>query len=335
MNKTNEEIRDWEIRTHEEIGDIDKWLSDKNIMRLFNSMLFYNKQFIDFLVKFYSLENKKILDYGCGSGAFANLFQVHSQEVYGCDISKNFLEYAKIKNKEVKFFEDDFFHSSLKENTYDFIFCRNLGPLQKIDYNKENVDSIKSIISSLSENGVGYFTFTGDLSGNPGNRVSGFQNHSLKSIYDFFSGAGHISMVNVFGYQALIITKSIDLAQKYRDAMNNLIHGVIYNLGPFDYVNYLKGKLWLYVNGNFNSVKRDEFKFVDEYIQRVYSKKLVKSLCKSSDQKISFEKIPSNFFLISGDHDKYFSYHFSQELSFHKMKVYQIFKNYGKKFLKK
>ncbi len=81
MNKTNEEIRDWEIRTHEEIGDIDKWLSDKNIMRLFNSMLFYNKQFIDFLVKFYSLENKKILYYGCGIGAFANHFQVHSKEV--------------------------------------------------------------------------------------------------------------------------------------------------------------------------------------------------------------------------------------------------------------
>ena len=99
MNKTNEEIRDWEIRTHEEIVDKDKWLSDKNIIRLFNSMLFYNKQFIDFLVKFYNLENKKILDYCCGSGAFANLFQVHSQQVYGCDISNNFLEYAIIKIK--------------------------------------------------------------------------------------------------------------------------------------------------------------------------------------------------------------------------------------------
>jgi len=335
ISKINEEIREWEILHNEKDFDLQRSINDKNTNRALNSILYYNKPFVNFLVKFYGLQNKKILDYGCGLGAFSHMFSFFSSDVSGCDISKTKLNYARMKNNDVNYFEDDFFHSSLKKNSYDFIFCRDLGPLQKIDYNEQYVTKLDSIISALKKDGVAYFILMGNLSGNPGNRVSGFQNHSLKTIFDFFSAAGYISMINVFGYQAIIVTKNLDLAQQYRQKMNELIQEESNYLGNFDYVGYLKCKLWLYINGDFNSIHRKEFIPIDNYIENVYSKKIVRDLFKINELNKKTDSKPSGFFLVSGDHDEYFSYHFIQELSFHTMKTSQILKKYGKKFLKK
>jgi len=333
IQKINEDVREWEILYNDKGVDFDKWVQDENVIRKFNSILNYNKPFVNFLVNFYGLQNKKILDYGCGLGTFSHLFSFFSSDVSGCDISKRRLDYARMKNNDVNYFEDDFFHSSLKKNSFDFIFCRDLGPLLKIDYNKENVAKLDSIISALKEDGIAYFILMGDLSGNHGNRVSGFQNHSLKTIFDFFSAAGHISMINVFGYQAVIVTKNLDLAQQYRQKMNELVQEANNYLGNFDYVGYLKCKLWLYINGDFNSIQRKEFIPIDNFIKNVYSKKIIRGLFKINEPKTVSK--PSNFFLVSGDHDEYFSYHFMQELLFYTMKPSQILKKYGKKFLKK
>ena len=335
MKKINEEIREWEIQHYDHNDDFDKKGQNENISRAVNSLLYYNKSFVNFLVKFYGLQNKKILDYGCGTGVFSHLFSFFSSIVSGCDISKTQLDYARTKYNDISYFEDDFFHSSLKKNSYDFIFCRGLGPLQKMDYNEENVGKLDSIISALKEDGVAYFILMSNLSGIPGDRVSGFQNHSLKTIFDFFSAVGHISMINILGYQAVIVTKKLDLAQKYQQKMNQLVQGVNNYLANYDELGYLKCKLWLYVNGDFSSIQRKEFKPVDDYIERVYSKKLVKGLSKICEPNTKTDNIPSDFFLVSGDHDLYFGNHFLKELSFYEMKASQILRKYGKKFLKK
>lgn len=335
MKKTNDEIREWEIRAHDKSRNFDELINDERVTRNFNSILYYNKPFVDFLVKQYDLHDKKILDYGCGSGTFSHLFSFFSKNVSGCDISKTQLDYAKIKNKDGNFFEDDFFNSSLKKNYYDFIFCRGLGPLQKIDYNEKNQEKVNSIIEALSENGFAYFILMGNLSGNPGNRVTGFQNQFLKTIFDFFSGVGHVSMINVFGYQTVIITKKHDLALQFRNEISDLVCKLANNLGNFDDASYLKCKLWLYVNGDFSKIRRKELKHVDDYIENVYSKKLVKGLCKTSELKSILTNVPSPFYSVSGDHDEYFSYYFNQELSFHKMNAGQVLKKFGKKWLKK
>jgi len=335
MKKSNEEIREWEIQHYDKQLNLDKLIQDENYTRMFNSFLYYNKPFVNFLVKFYGLQNKKILDYGCGTGTFSHLFSFFSSDVSGCDISKSQLDYAKMKYNEVNYFNDDFFHSSLKKNSYDFIFCRGLGPLQKIDYNKENVTKLDSIISALKEDGVAYFILMSNLSGIPGNRVSQFQNHSLKTIYDFFSAAGYVSMINVFGYQAVIVTKKLDFAQQYQQKMNELVQGVNNYLANYDKLGFLKCKLWLYVNGNFTSMQRKEFKPVDDYIENVYSKRLVRGLSKINEPDKKTENIPYDFFLVSGDHDLYYGYHYIQELSFYEMKAGQFLRKYGKKFLYK
>lgn len=201
LSPVNQEIRDWEINAYSKI-------TKEDAARGFDSILLYNAPFVDFLVAFYNLKNKRILDYGCGLGTFCELFSNYSTDVSGCDISEEELKFAREKtNSSITYFQDDFFNSTLAENSYDFIFCRGLGPLVKIDYNLENNSYLKKLTSALRNEGVGYFILLGNLTGKPENRLKGFQNYRLATIYDFFKGAGYVSMINVFGYQAVIIAR--------------------------------------------------------------------------------------------------------------------------------
>lgn len=212
----NKQIIEWEINAYSTTN-----ANNEDNISYFNSVASYNEAFINFLVDFYNLKDKKILDYSCGLGMFTELFSNYSKDISGCDVSKQELTFAREKsNKNIHYFEDDFFNSNLRENCYDFIFYRGLGPLQKMDYTPENSSYLQKMISALRDNGVGYFIIYSNLNGKPWHRLTGVQNYRITTIYDYFQRAGYISMINVFGYQALVITKKEDLAIKYNEKCN-------------------------------------------------------------------------------------------------------------------
>ena len=92
MSNIKDKIREWEISAHR-YSKFDR----NERSQYFDSFLSYNKPFVDFLVNFYDIKNKYILDYGCGTGYFAQLFRNHSKSVAGCDISSNMLSFAREK----------------------------------------------------------------------------------------------------------------------------------------------------------------------------------------------------------------------------------------------
>ena len=289
-------------------------INESELENYFNSVLYYNKNFVHFLSDFYNLQNKKILDYGCGTGAFTELFSIYGDTVEGCDISKETLDYAqKITNKKINYFQDDFFDSKLHENEYDFIFCKDLGPLQNIDYNNQNSSLVKKIISSLKMDGVAYFTLISKLNDESSEK---YKNYNFKTIKQFFDSVGYVSMINYFGNEALVITKTKDLAVQYNHQMFFMINNFFKNLREYDQIGYLKCKLWLYVNTN-----KDHNKISFNDANQFFNKKIIKSLGKNSilfdDKSTPKNKKVQEFFpiyLVSGERDNYFEQYFTRQI---------------------
>lgn len=243
------------------------------------------------MVHFYELMNKKILDYGCGLGMFAELFSRYSSDVSGCDLSTYQLKRARIlTNANISYFEDDFFNSKLNKNQFDYIFCRDLGPLQKIEYDERNAEYLKNLVNALNDDGVGYFILMHNLSGKPDKQgLSGFKNHRLETIYDFFSRAGHIAMINVFGYQAVIVTKNSKKATYYNGLMHQIVYNGLKNLLEYDEAGFLKYYFWLYINNNIEIMESLQqlanFSKAKEFAEKYCNKYLVDGLVQCSRQK--------------------------------------------------
>lgn len=81
-------LNDSEIVAHEA-------QTDEFRERKFSEIVYYNHGFVQFLVEFYELKGKHVLDYGCGIGAFSHLFSQYGYRVSGCDIARVALNFAK------------------------------------------------------------------------------------------------------------------------------------------------------------------------------------------------------------------------------------------------
>lgn len=102
-----------------------------------------------------NLENKKVLDLGCGTGRFSFLFEKEdAASILGIDISENMLEIAKKRfverTSKVEFIQGDIsnFNTYIKE-TYDFIFSSTT-----FHYISDLESIFRNIFDSLDENGV-------------------------------------------------------------------------------------------------------------------------------------------------------------------------------------
>jgi len=329
MNELHENLNKFEIEGYGK-KEIEKFYAEK-----FQSVITSNSQFVEFLVNFYDLKEKNILDYGCGNGVFPELFSKHSQKVSGCDISSNLLRFAKKNtNNSIKYFEDDFFNSKLEDNSYDFIFCRCLGPLMKIDYSKQNTVYLKKMLSALRDDGVAYFILMGDLSGIPGDRFTGFQNQNLKTIYNFYKMPGFVSMINVLGYQAVVIAKSESTAKKYHEKMLHSVNEKMKNLREEE-GEYLKCKLWLFVNHNEDEISKKSFEHVDKYLKKYLYPSLQSGICKISPS-INSDMIAYRdaLYFVSGNHDTYFEKFYLEDL--HRIiKLRTILRTLKRKFYNK
>ena len=78
--------------------------------------------------------NHKILDFGCGTGNFSNLFK--KDKYLGIDINKNFISYAKQKNPEYNFITVDY----IKNN--------------KFVYEKRDVILVNGVLHHISDENI-------------------------------------------------------------------------------------------------------------------------------------------------------------------------------------
>lgn len=263
-----------------------------------------NKKFVDFLSNFYNLENKKVLDYGCGTGFITDLFSKKSNFVLGCDISKEQLKKAReFTSSQIHYFQDDFFDSKLQKSKYDFIFCRSLSVLVKMDLDNDAVSYVNSIIDSLNDDGVAYFVFMGNLSGIKDNDKLSLRNPTMRQLFTFFNKVGFVSMINFCGVQAIVLTRNKNLAEYYNKKMERLVIKLLNNLTVKEIGKYIVCQLWLLANSTRRNVKK--FEEVDEFIDKYILEKLEIGICRKNQENIDCLDYDGDVFFADGDHDAY------------------------------
>ena len=65
----------------------------------------------------------KVLDAGCGSGAFSGCLADMGFSVTGLDISDEMIRLARATTKNASFFVGDIFRAPLSESSFDIVFC--------------------------------------------------------------------------------------------------------------------------------------------------------------------------------------------------------------------
>lgn len=111
------------------------------------------------------IKGKNLLDLGCGTGKYCELFAPYAQHIKGVDAAEAQLEIAKRKTQNfdnVKLVHGDAAHLDLKDKQYDVVIaCWMLGTILDID-KRQNV--LKRIENTIAPNGS-FFLIENNSSG--------------------------------------------------------------------------------------------------------------------------------------------------------------------------
>ena len=85
-------------------------------------------------------------------------------------------------------------------------------------------------------------------------------------------------MINVFGYQAIVVSRSLEVAARFNQKFYLSVKNMIRNLREYDEVGYLKCKIWLFINHGNTELTRKGFERVDNYMKEYIHVQLTKSI---------------------------------------------------------
>lgn len=111
-----------------------------------------NKQIV--IKRFSNLQNKTVLDLGCGYGWYTDYFKKIGATVIGCDGSSKMIYFAKNKYANIEFNEVDFCKQlPYDDNRFDLVFCNQvLMDLADIPH------LIKEVNRVMKNNGIFYMS---------------------------------------------------------------------------------------------------------------------------------------------------------------------------------
>jgi len=118
----------------------------------------------DFLYYLPINKESKVLDVGCGSGVHSFNIADFVSEVYGCDLSKEAVEFCEKRKKNenvknVQFLNSDIESLHFKDNTFDAIILNTADDFK----NGNKLENLRRIYSLLKPGGVLYFGNQGNL----------------------------------------------------------------------------------------------------------------------------------------------------------------------------
>lgn len=95
-----------------------------------------------------NIDNKKLLDYGCGEGRLSRVLYDLGAIVYAYDISMNMIKISKKKNNKRKIIYTSDFNSKnvFKKDFYDFVLCFMVLIAIKKDEIDKNLEMIYSVL---------------------------------------------------------------------------------------------------------------------------------------------------------------------------------------------
>jgi ubiquinone/menaquinone biosynthesis C-methylase UbiE len=85
------------------------------------------KRIIDEFLQYFTITpGMKVLDFGCGTGAFTARFSSFPFELYGIDISSECIRYASKKYPTINFKTGDVEHTGFENDTFDIVLMSGL-----------------------------------------------------------------------------------------------------------------------------------------------------------------------------------------------------------------
>tara|TARA_A100001011_G_C14169323_1_gene781756 strand:- start:188 stop:1147 length:960 start_codon:yes stop_codon:yes gene_type:complete len=126
--------------------------------------LSYKRFFAQIDKKPQDLDNKKILEVGCGAGRFTNILLKHTNaEVHSVDLSNaveaNLKNHEKYYNKRLFLYQADVYKLPFESNSFDFVFC--FGVLQHTPNIKKTLESLIKMTIPKKEIIVDFYPIKG------------------------------------------------------------------------------------------------------------------------------------------------------------------------------
>ena len=137
------------------------------------------------LVSKYQLKGGSVLDVGCGTGRYTELFRKAGLDAFGIDLSKTAISKAIDSFPECNFMISDINEAEFKNQNFDIIFCHGFSPFLQKDMKKQD-DILKKMVSFLKKDGIFFFGATSRLTDRltkTGSRLD----YSLKSYLELFN----------------------------------------------------------------------------------------------------------------------------------------------------
>jgi SAM-dependent methyltransferase len=144
-----------------------KFYEEKYLVTDYKRLLPIDRAFIKALVTKYNLPRGFLLDLGCGTGWYSNLFAELGFRVVGIDYSKaGVFRAKKTYGDKIYWVVGDAlnipFHSKQK---FDVIFCCDFPPYNLIDSPEEAIEITKNFFEMLNKNGIFIFIWSSRLTG--------------------------------------------------------------------------------------------------------------------------------------------------------------------------
>jgi SAM-dependent methyltransferase len=162
----------------------------------------------------------RLLEIGCGEGSFLSEANRSGYDVYGIEINKRFVEYARNEFHLSNVFRCDISESSFKERYFDIIYMRNV-----LSHLHDPIKELDKINRFLKPDGI-FICITGnlgDLSVERIKRYSDFNPPHLAQHLFHYSEANLHSLFKKAGFY----TEKIYRFSAYLDECNGLLFRII------------------------------------------------------------------------------------------------------------
>lgn len=151
------------------------------------------KKFIYSIIKSNKIKhNTRLLDAGCGTGKYTNLFASQNINSLGIDISEKAIAIAEEKYPNSKFQEADVLNLPFEKQSFDVIFCSGLSIFNERDlFNVKNF--VNYLISYIRPGGLFIFIKTSKCTDNWSENKTRYE-HSIKTFCKFFKSFNSLKL---------------------------------------------------------------------------------------------------------------------------------------------
>jgi SAM-dependent methyltransferase len=146
------------------------------------------------VLKRYNLTGGRILDIGCGTGRYTELFRQSGLKAVGVDLSQEAIKIASEKFPDCLFISTDIMDMHDENDKYDLVFCHGFSPFLQKDM-KLQEKLLGQIVNFLKPNGILFFGATSRLTDKISKSGSRWE-YKVNSYMDLFNKIPDLKVID-------------------------------------------------------------------------------------------------------------------------------------------